>query len=350
MKKFLAVAVLFAAFTFGISLISGCSKNSDDGSGGSTLSIPNMTAAVSGNTTASISNPIRTFASIPLNQQNSGMLFTGTGPSASVPKSVFDMVKSFVSNAKTSDSFACMVEVLANNSLLKTDGTETVFSDDQESSFKAKFVVNATGSNLNNFKMYICNSSSAIANEIYAEGTRTGNDMSFTLKFDSSGSIQGAMTMTGVVDGSNWVSKSLTMETYFSSIVSKFQISQNASNMIVKGTINTGSAASTYQMYSKFGLLGNSPSTYAMSEGTVKYANNGSNLSQSWDISGATQSTSAYAADVTSGTYFDTNIFFTGAMTSGQTWDCAVGSSTEVKVSTMSPAVLTAVQSCMENQ
>lgn len=162
--------------------------------------------------------------------------------------------------------------------------------------------------------------------------------------------------MTGTLNGTEWSTKTLTMETYLGTSgnnVSKFEIAQNVDNMLYKGVLNTGTAGSTFQMYSKFGLLGNSPATYAMGEGSVKYAVGSApstDVLYHWNSSGASQGTSAYASAVTSGTYFPTNISFGGAITSEQTWDCTVGSNSEIKTSAASAAVSTGMQSCSENQ
>lgn len=356
MKTILSLGVLISAFYFGV-ILTSCSKSSSSDPAAAALNIPNMTAAVSGTTAAAISQTTtRSYMMTPVSQQNTGVLFSGTGPSDPIVNSLFGMVQSFVSYAKSSDGFACMIEVLAANNVLKTDGTETIFSDDQNNSFKIKFAVTAAGSVLQNFKMFVC-STGGTSNDQYVSGTLSGSDMTFTMKFNVAGAIQGSMEMQGTLDGSTWSSKVLTMETDIGSgsptIASKFQIAQSSDNMLIKGTLNPGTLSNAYQMYSKFSLLGNSPATYAMGAGSSKYSvGQASDLFKHWDISGSTTSvsTSVYATDVTSGTYFPASLTFGGAMVTGETWDCAVGSATEVKISTMSSQALTSIQSCMENQ
>lgn len=331
-------------------IITSCSKSSDSGNSStpSKLNIPNMTGAVS--STAAIAN------SSPVSQQGSGVLFTGTAPSDTIVGNVFGMVKNFVSNAKSSDTYACMIEVLANNGLLKTDGTETVFADDQNNQFKAKFIVNASGTALQNFKMYIC-LGTATSNSQYVTGTMSGSEMSFSMKFNLASILEGSMSLTGTLSGDNWVSKSLTMETATTAsgttYSSKFLITQNASNMLLKGIYTPGTVTNSYQTYAKFALIGSTPATYAMGAGSSKYAiSGGSDSTKHWDIDGGTSgvTSSTFATDVATGTYFPTSFTFTGTMGSGETWDCATGSATLAKLSTMGTAVITSLQSCSDNQ
>ena len=88
-----------------------------------------------------------------------------------------------------------------------------------------------------------------------------------------------------------------------------------------------------------------------MGAGSMKHSGNSvTDAIGHWDATGTSAGTSTYATDVSAATYFPTNIAFTGDMTSGQTWDCQVGSASEVKVSTLNSATIKAIQSCMENQ
>lgn len=351
MKNFFAITILIVAFTFGLMLTSCKKKEESTSATATSLNIPNLTGAVSGTASTAISGSIQSYAAGSVSQQ-AGVSFSGTAPSDPVVSSLFTMVTSFVSNAKISDTYACMIEALANNGLLSTDGTETIFADDQNGSFRIKFSVNASGSTLQNFKMFVC-MGTGTTNEQYVEGTLSGSNISFNMKFNFSG-LQGSMAMDGTLDGSNWLTKTLTMETVFgTTYTTKFQVAQNSSNMIVKGTYNTGSTASTYQMYGKFGLLGSTPATYSMSEGSSKYSLGGAaDQYKHWNSSGSVTgvTTSSYAADVTAGTYFPANVTFGGTMTAAQTWTCATGATSEIKVSAVNSGAAAAIQSCSANQ
>lgn len=339
---------------FAYLILGSCSKSSDTTTS-SSLAIPKLTAAVSGSASTSMGTTSAHSSMILANvhqSSDSGILLVGNQSSIqnSQASMLHSMTSSFMTFGKVSDAFSCMIEVLVKNGLVKTDGTPTVLKDDQNNQFKLKFVVNAAGTTFQNFKMFVCNqSASQTSNDQYVSGSMDGQNATFTMKFSSSG-IKGSLGLTGVWGNSSWDSKSLTMELGASSSVSKFQIAQSSSAILIKGTFDSLTSATNsdaYAMYGKYALSGDAPSTYRMGQGSAKYKYGSSaEVLTHWDAAGANASSSIYSSDVTSASYFEAPLTFGGDLTSEETWNCEVGSNQLVQYSGVDSSVSTSLQAC----
>tara|TARA_B110001454_G_scaffold219111_1_gene250069 strand:- start:80089 stop:81114 length:1026 start_codon:yes stop_codon:yes gene_type:complete len=315
-------------------------KSGDNGSGsGSSLEIPQMAGPVSGGTGTAV---------IP---QATGTAITGsTTPANSQAAAFKSLVKSFLDFSKVTDQFSCFAKTLVNNGVVQGDGTSVVFYDDQDSSaYKAKFSVTANGTELVNYKMYLC-SSGASTNSFYVTAAKSGNNISFTMKYKYSTSVEGSMTVTGQVNGGDWLNKVVEMQNVASNNIYKFQMTQTSSTMTLKSASDAASGTD-YLMYGKFGVSGSGADSYAMTEGTAKYYINGtgSELVSHWNSTGANASTSAYAADVSAASYYSLPLSFSGAIGGDEIWDCSNGSTQTVSSSSLSASVKSQLEACSSN-
>lgn len=319
--------------------ITACKSGDNGSSGGSSLEIPRMTGPVSGST-GSVATT-----------QTTGTAITGsTAPANSQAASFKGLVKSFLDFGKVTDQFSCIAKILVNNGVVQGDGTSVVFYDDQDSSaYKAKFSVTANGSELVNYKMYLCASGES-ANSFYVTAAKSGSNVSFGMKYKYSTSIEGSMTVTGQVSGGDWLSKTVEMQNVVSSSIYKFQMTQTASTMTLKSASDAASGTD-YLMYGKFGLSGAGADSYSMAEGTAKYLINGtgSELSSHWNSNGANATTSAYAADVSAASYYSLPLSFSGAIGGDEIWDCSNGSAKAIASSTLSASVKSQFEVCSSN-
>lgn len=332
-KKVSSGLFLLTLTTFGVL---ACSKSSDGSGSGSSLEIPKMTGPVSGSTGSSVS------------AEASGTTITGsTTPANSQAASFKGLVKSFLDFGKVTDQFSCIAKVLVNNGVVQGNGTNAIFYDDKDSTaYKAKFSVTANGTELVNYKMYLCGPSET-ANSFYVTASKSGEMVSFSMKYKYSSNLEGSMTVSGQVNGGSWLSKTVEMQNVVSSYINKFQMVQSASTMTLKAASDIASGTD-YVMYGKFGLSGTGADNYVMTEGTTKYLVNGtgSELVSHWDSTGANATTSSYAADVAVASYYSLPLSFSGAMSGDEIWNCSNGSDATVASSSLGAAVASQLQAC----
>lgn len=317
-------------------LVMGCSKESDNSS---TLSV----------VIPKITGPVKQ-AGVSVIRSSSTSLLISTGSACSgcsqAAQVAYDMANNFLVTASTADANTCVVQALINGGYVKPDGTDYLISPDPSAAVKISAQV--SNSVVTSYSIHVCMGNGATQNALFISGA-TGADgtTTATAKFDESrnptpGTQKSVIIVSGGLADGSWTSKTVDMTFYDPSQIGKYAITQNGDNMIVKGSVD---GTVDYQMYSQFKLLGDSASTYALDQGSSKMSvGGGSDAVTSWNSDGQAGG-SAYATEVTAGTYFPLPTF-SGTISGSESWDCSRGSATVVDVGSVSSTTQTALEAC----
>lgn len=330
----LSVMGLFASTTL---LISCTPKESEVGS----YTIPQVAGPV-GSASAIKAKSVKT-ASTSLLLSNS----SACDSCSNTAQQAFQMAANFVEIGKGADTMACFAKALINGGHVKTDGTET-FIDLTDSLLKVS--AQATGTVLTSYKIYACNGATATLNSTYISGTvGTDGTTSINLKTDSTrdpspSDSKASLTVGGRFLNGAWQEKTITMNFAITNYIGQYEITQQAGSMILKGSTDS---TVDHQVYGKFDILGDSPTTYALDAGSAKLSiGGGADAIDSWDSNGLAGG-SQYASEVSSATYLPTPVF-SGAISGDESWSCTAGEATVLNQNSVSAATIAAIQACVE--
>ncbi len=336
----------------------GCSKRSTTSSStAGSLLIP------------SISGPVGTWSAALAAQVASGV-FAGTGTAAtgvsfsdsfcgggmgacnSALDQVWSMTNSFLTAGKGADLYGCMVQAMANNSIVPnlTDG-EYHYAGDDEMGMKIKVV--ATDDVLESYEMFLCSSSTQVG---YVDATLTGTSVAFLMKSIQSG-MGFSIDASGEYSDGAWLSKSMTFLADMTGLGKmKGSITQYSDYVDIQGTSDT--STTDFQFYSRAQLLGSSPATYALGDGSAKAALDsvdlaGSPVSWLGDSPASVMGTAAngaFYADVTSGSYHALPLSDTVTFGTAETWDCesSADATNFMTAAAGNTGFQTAIQACVD--
>lgn len=331
---------LVAVYTVILVNQSGCSKKKEEDSESvASYKILNVTGAV-GSANSSSYKPLAT-----------GVNFgTGSVSGGSGSYYAFQDGKQFINQGKMGDIMSCLVQKLAQRGIIPTDGTSAYFTM-PDSSMKMNATLDAATNTITSFNMYNCSSGTQ---DQFVGSSITGSNATMYFKMNNT-SANVSMSISGTVSDGNWATKTITQNLNITNMfIAKSTITQKASTMESQSAFYISSSSTSVQQNSIFSLYGNSEDTYAMGEGSAKTqfingSNPASENTYSWDDLGATASTSAHLANISTATYLTVpttnSITAETAFTTDQTWDCQVVGS-PVEMQNISSAAQADVNTC----
>jgi hypothetical protein len=334
----------------------GCSKKRSSSSAVSEILIPTISSPVSSSSYAASRFGSRVLAATGTATTGVSLSTSLCGGSMSACNSalsqVWSMTNAFLTASKTNDMYSCIVQAMHNNSVISGLG-DGAYHYATGSDVGMKIKVTATGSSLENYEMFLCSSGTQVG---YVSATLTGTTVAFSMKQVSSG-MGFSISASGEYSDGAWLSKSMTfLADVLSTAKMKASITQYPAYVDIKGTSDT--ASSDFQFYSRTQLLGSTPATYALGDGSAKAAADGNELSGSpvsWlgdspsSVLG-TASSGAFYSDVSSGSYHALPLSDSVSFGTAETWDCVATDATDFETSLAgNTGFATDVQACQSS-
>lgn len=316
--------------------------------GGQDLYVPQVTKAVGGTSLFSLPHTQAT-TGFALNSQSCSSC--GNGPISNV----WSLASVFVFQGKVADMNSCMIKAMSKADVIP-GLTTGVYKYMTSSSSAMKVKITADGSDVKSFEIFGCNSGTQ---NQYMSGTNSGGNVTFSLRISSATpSIFVKMDATGVMSGSDWTSKSLTVGYYVAATphYSEFTIAQHSDYLDISGFVDHGTLGTLdgtdVQLVSRVQLIGNSVSTYALGDGSIKTATGGAGSSSTnWngDTAVVGSGPTTYDSAVSSATLPSVPSTRTTQYTSSEQWDCSVSSDAlnMDTVAASNASLMSAVSACM---
>ncbi len=338
---------LFLSSSFAFLLANSCSTKGN-APGGQDLDMPQVTKAVSSTSLFSLPRTQAT-TGFSLNSQSCSSCGSGS------IMNVWSLASVFVFQGKVADMNSCMIKAMSKADVIAglTSG-EYKYMSSSTSSMKVK--ITADGTDVKSFEIFGCNSGTQ---NQYMSGTNSGGNVTFSLRISSaSPSVFVKMDATGVMSGSAWTSKSLTVgyNVPSSSSYSEFTIAQQADYLDITGFIDHGTLGTLdgndVQLVSRAQLIGNSVSTYALGDGSIKTATGGAgSTSTNWngDTAVVGSGPTTYDSFVASASLPSVPSTRTTQFTTAEQWNCSVSADALDldKVAASNTSLLSDVMACM---
>lgn len=316
--------------------------------GGSSIAMTEVTSSVSG----------ASFTGLGVHPQaTSGQLLNSNSCStcgSGVFMNAWSLGSMFVLQGKLADADSCMVAAVAANEIVPglTSG-EFKYIDQGDSQMKVRVVL--SGDEVETYENFTCYQGSFMQ---YVKMTKVGSTATYT--FRSNGGQAGlfvTMDASGTVSGDSWTSKTLTVGFYSSTNYSFFTMTQGTDYLDINGGIDSGTLGTLdgtdVRLVSRTQLLGSSAQTYAMGDGSIRYASGvGSAANTNWngDTGTVGAGPTTYDSVVASATLPTIPTTRTTAFTAAETWDCQMSNPVNFQAAAASnSAFVTQAMACVED-
>jgi hypothetical protein len=316
--------------------------------GGGSLNIPQITSAVNGSASGVVIQPKATSG-----QSINTQTCSGCGGASTDFSYAHSLASLFVIQGKIADANSCAIGAIRQFDLLPGlgDGTD-VYTVQDTMAIKAN--VKVTGDTVTSFTVIHCMDGEQVQ---YMSGTNVGGSVTFKFRSKSDSNFM-TMDAEGTMSGDTWTSKTLDVLFYNQSgSSSSFTITQTASLLDITGVLDNGTLGtldgSDYRSVSRVELLGDSPATYAIGDGSVRSAvGAGGAANNNWNgdtgVHGGGPTT--YDSHVASATLPSIPSSYPTDFTSDEQWNCqAVGTPVNLMTAAAgNPAVIAAMNECNE--